>query len=65
MNNRFKSYPLWIAVIALIPMWLQALKIDILPKNYEELATATLGVFVLLGIVNDPTTTNKGYKDDK
>ena len=65
MNNRIKNYGLWVAIIAFIPMLLQGFGLDVLPKNYQEIASAFLGILVLLGIVNDPTTENKGFKDDQ
>lgn len=63
--KRLKNYGLWIAVIALIPMLCQSFGVKVLPENYKEVATAILGIFVLLGIVNNPTTDNKGFADDK
>lgn len=64
-KTRFKSYGLWLAVIALIPMVCQSFGANILPANYEEVATAILSIVVMLGIVNNPTTENKGFLDDK
>lgn len=64
-KTRLKNYGLWLAVIALIPMICQGFGVSILPGNYEELSTAILGIFVLLGIVNNPTTEHKGFSDDK
>jgi len=63
--NRFKNYGLWIAILAFIPLLLEALGLNILPKNYNELITSLLGILVLAGILNNPTTENKGFFDDK
>jgi len=62
---RLKNYGLWIAVISFIPMVLQSFGLKVLPANYQEVASALLGILVLLGIVNSPTTENKGFLDDK
>ena len=40
------------------------LGIKTLPSNYNEIAIAILSIFVMLGIVNNPTTENKGFIDD-
>jgi uncharacterized membrane protein len=67
--KRWQNYGLWAAVLAFIPLLLDGLKIYnlsiVLPSNYEVLVKALLGIFVLSGIISDPTTTNKGYLDDK
>ena len=63
--SRFKNYGLWVAIAALIPMVLKGFNIDILPDNYQEVINAILAILVMLGIVNNPTTENKGFVDDK
>lgn len=63
MNNRYKNYGLWISVAALIPILLSSFGIQIIP-NYELLVNSILGILVLAGILNDPTSENKGYLDD-
>jgi uncharacterized membrane protein len=65
IKNRVKNYGLWVAIIALIPMLCQSFGFNILPTNYNEVTTAILGIIVMLGLVNNPTTENKGYSDDK
>ena len=62
---RLKSYSLWISVFAFIPMVLQSFGVKVLPENYEQVTGALLGILVLLGLVNNPTSENKGYLDDK
>lgn len=39
--------------------------LNILPDNYSEITNAVLGILVLAGILNNPTTENKGYLDDR
>ncbi|GFZ33574.1 peptidase C1 [Clostridium zeae] len=65
IKSRLKNYGLWVSVIALIPMVCKGFGLNILPDNYNEIATAILGILVLLGILNNPTTETNGFKDDK
>lgn len=66
--NRWKNYALWLAIASLVPLLADALKVYdisiVLPGNYEKLVTAILGILVLAGILNSPTTKNRWYKDD-
>lgn len=62
--NRWRNYGLWVSILAFIPVLLNALGIKLLPENYEVIVNALLGVLVLAGVINDPTTENKGYFDD-
>lgn len=67
--NRLKNYGLWIAVIAYIPLVVDALSsYDILvklPDNYELLAKGLMVILGLVGIINNPDTVNRGFLDDK
>lgn len=65
MMDRLKNYGLWVSVIALIPLICEGYGLNILPANYSEIATTILAIFVMLGLVNDPTTQNQWYLDDK
>lgn len=62
--GRLKNYGLWVSVAALIPMLLQGFGVEILPDNYQTIATSILGILVAAGILNNPTTDNKGFLDD-
>ena len=66
--NRLQNYGLWLAILAFIPMLVEALttyEIFIkLPGNYPELYAALLAILVIAGIINDPNTENHGYRDD-
>lgn len=66
---RWKNYGLYAAILAFIPVITDALgfyNINLpLPGNYDKLVTGLLGILVLAGIVNNPTTENKGFGDDK
>ncbi len=63
MQNRWRNYGLWSAVLAFIPLLLSAFDINI-AGSYQELANGVLAILVLAGIINDPTTFTKGFKDD-
>ncbi|KEH94298.1 holin [Clostridium massiliodielmoense] len=69
VNNRLKNYGLWSSLFAFIPIFLEGIKVYniniILPNNYEIIVKALLGLLVLAGILNNPTTSNKGFIDDK
>ncbi len=67
--KRFRNYGLWVAIFAFIPLVVDALgTYDInvvLPGNYGKLVQAFLAILVLAGVLNNPTTENKGFFDDK
>lgn len=63
--SRLKNYGLWAAVAALIPMILKQFGVDIIPDDYSQITTAILGILVMAGILNNPTTDNRGFFDDK
>jgi uncharacterized membrane protein len=63
--SRFKNYGLWVSIFALVPMVLEACNVRILPANYDTIVNTLLGILVVAGILNNPTTENKGYLDDK
>lgn len=69
MKERIRNYGLWVAIFALVPMVLQGLEIynihTALPNNYSDLVNGILGILVFAGILNNPTTENKGFLDDK
>jgi len=60
---RLSNYGLWMAVAALIPLLAEAMGIKI-PTNYNDIINSILGILVLLGIINNPTTENHGLLDD-
>jgi phi LC3 family holin len=65
MNNRWKNYGLWSAIAGLVLLILQVANVNVIPEQYNAIVNAVLGVFVLAGIISDPTTENKGFGDDK
>jgi uncharacterized membrane protein len=65
MNARWKNYGLWIAVSAFALLAAQTLGLDIAPDKWNGLVNGFLGILVLAGVVNNPTTLGKGFGDDK
>lgn len=57
-KSRLKSYTLWVAIFAFIPILLDALGaynvFIYLPDNYELLVKAILNIAVLLGLIVNP-----------
>lgn len=64
-KSRFKNYGLWVSILAFIPMLCDAFGLKILPANYEQLCKALLSILVVAGILNNPSTENAGFLDDK
>lgn len=69
MKSRLQNYALWVSLFAFIPILAVSL-MDynihlILPGNYDKLVLAVLGLLNLLGLINNPTTANKWFGDDK
>ena len=62
--SRLKNYGLWVSILALIPLILKQFGIYIIPEDYTQITTAILSILVLAGILNNPTTENKGFLDD-
>lgn len=63
-TNRYNNYGLWAATTAFIVLVIQTFHIVELPKNYNEIINTFLGLLVLAGILNNPNTVNRGFKDD-
>lgn len=54
-KNRFTNYNFWISIISAVLLILQALKLEFDIAYINEIATAVLGLLVVIGIVSDPT----------
>lgn len=54
--NRFKNKAFIMALISGIVLLIQQLGFTFIPDNFNEIVTSVLGIFMLLGIVVDPTT---------
>lgn len=65
-KNRLRNYGLWVSIAALIPLTLSAFGFNFTNQDkYMELINAILTVLVGLGLVNNPSTENRWFKDDK
>ncbi|WP_317310878.1 phage holin [Clostridium thermobutyricum] len=62
--SRLKNYGLWVSILAFIPLVLKQFGIYIIPEEYTQITTAILSILVMAGILNNPTTENKGFLDD-
>ena len=65
IKNRMASKSFWVSFAALIPMVLQLFGLDILPKEYSSVTNMILTLLVTMGVLNNPTTENNWYLDDK
>ena len=66
IKKRMKNYGFWIAIIAQVLAILQMIEV-LSVSNIEiinNIVTAVLQIFVLLGVINNPTTNQKGFGDD-
>lgn len=66
--NRWKNSAMWISLVSLVFLVLTKLGIDvplITQKAVEDVVVAIVGILVVLGILNNPTTENQGFFDDK
>lgn len=63
IKSRLSNYGLWVSIFALIPLLAQAFGYK-LPENYAQLINAILGILVVAGVLNNPSTINNGFLDD-
>lgn len=65
LKNRVRNYGLWVSIAAFIPLVLSAFGIKITnEQQYNEVINSILTLFVALGLLNNPNTENRWYKDD-
>ena len=58
MQNRFKSYVLWVSVASFVSLITKTF-FNYEIANYDEIVTAILTIAVLTGIINNPTDAEK------
>jgi uncharacterized membrane protein len=63
--NRLRNYGLWVSVASLAFMLFQEVGFQITPDKWEVYVNSILGILILLGIINNPSTENKGFLDDR
>ena len=64
-KNRIKNIGFWVSLSALIPAVAIMFFDYHFPPEYETVANSLIALLTALGIVNDPTTSNKGFLDDE
>lgn len=62
-KERFRNKAFWVSLVSLFVLLSQQLGINIFPDNVAEISNTILSIFVLLGIIIDPTTS--GVADGK
>lgn len=64
LKKRLRNYGLWVSVASLVLLLLNSFGVVIDESKYNGIVNAILAILVLLGILNNPTTENKGFGDD-
>jgi uncharacterized membrane protein len=59
--SRLKNYGLWLAIAALVGLFVNDLGL-LAPDKYDQYVNAILTVLIAAGIVNNPSS-GKGFKD--
>ncbi len=54
-KNRLTNYNFWISIVSAVLLILQAFKFEFDIVSINEIATAVLGLLVVIGIISDPT----------
>lgn len=65
VRSRMKSYSFWISLASAIVLALTQFGVKVNNEYIMGCVQAVLGIFVLLGLVNNPTTKNAGFGDDQ
>lgn len=66
--SRLKNAAFWISLVSFIPVLLEAFGVTVVPETWgvvKEFLLGGISVLVVLGILNNPTTQNAFYRDDK
>lgn len=61
-KNRLTNYNFWISIVSAILLILQAFKFEFDVLYINEVATAVLGLLVVIGIISDPTKAKQSEK---
>ena len=64
IKQRIRNYGLWVSFASLVLLVVQAFGVRIDVGKYNDVVNAILTLLVSFGIINNPTTENKGYGDD-
>jgi uncharacterized membrane protein len=63
-KNRLRNYGLWTSVASLVYLILRLFGVDVVEAEYKAVVDAIMAVLLAAGIVNNPATENRGYRDD-
>lgn len=63
-KSRLQNYGFWIGVVALLLLLLQQFGVEFVSTSFQGLVDIILAILILLGIINNPTTTKRGFCDD-
>ena len=55
-KTRFKNKTFWVALASAIVLLTQQLGLEIFPENIMDIVNTVLMIFVILGVVVNPTT---------
>lgn len=55
-NARFRNKTFWVALSSAVILLFQQIGWDVFPPNIGEIVNTILSIFVILGVVVDPTT---------
>ena len=61
--NRLRSYPLWVAIAALVGVILNDTSV-VGPEKYNEYVDYVFAVLIALGVINNPSH-GSGFKDSE
>ena len=64
-KNRLTNYNFWISIVSAVLLILQAFEFHFDIMYINEIATAVLGLLVVIGIINDPTKTSTKKENKK
>lgn len=64
-KNRLTNYNFWISLVSAALLILQAFEFEFDIAYINEIATAVLGLLVVIGIISDPTKTYTSNEADK
>lgn len=65
LMKRIKNYAFWVSLFAYGALFIQLTKLNVDMGQYDLAVKIILGLLGLFGIINNPTTDNKGFSDDK
>jgi len=65
LQVRMKNYGFWISLASAVVLALTQFGLTVDNAYVMGCVKAVLGILVLLGLVNNPTTATKGFGDDK